>query len=173
MYIVYFPFLLITIVFLRDCSQGHFIWHPQPKRRKLTGFKPGTSRLLTQHWALSLPEGCSYLQRRDKWGMHASGTMFANTTLSSNLHLESRSPGVMVNIRDSPYNDPGSIPSSGGAALIWVYSTLVLMPRCSDGTLNRGLVCVRMHLWLCVDQKEPGWPSESLEVEKHTDMADT
>ena len=49
----------------------------------------------------------------------------------------------------------------------------VVMPRRSDGTLNRGPLWVHMHLRTCVDQKEPGWPSESLGVQKHTDMADT
>ena len=33
----------------------------------------------------------------------------------------SGSRGVMVNTRDSPCNDPGSIPGPGGAAWIWVY----------------------------------------------------
>ena len=44
------------------------------------------------------------------------------------------------------------------------------LPR---GALNWGAVCVRMHLRSCMDVKEPGWPSESLGVQKHKDMADT
>ena len=49
----------------------------------------------------------------------------------------------------------------------------VTYPRLPRGTLNRGAVCVRMHLRSCTDVKEPGWPSESLVVQKHTDMTDT
>ena len=33
----------------------------------------------------------------------------------------SESHGVMVSTQDSPHNDPGSIPSLGGAVGIWVY----------------------------------------------------
>ena len=33
----------------------------------------------------------------------------------------SESHGVMVSTLDSPHNDPGSIPGSGGAMGIWVY----------------------------------------------------
>ena len=42
-------------------------------------------------------------------------------------------------------------------------------PRLPRGTLNRGAVCVRMHLRTCADLKEPGWPSESLGVRKQAD----
>ena len=48
----------------------------------------------------------------------------------------------------------------------------VVVPRRSDGTLNQGLVCVRMHLRSCADLKEPGWPSESLGVRKQADNTD-
>ena len=34
--------------------------------------------------------------------------------------MNSGSRGVVVSIGDSPYNDPGSIPGSGGAVGIWV-----------------------------------------------------
>ena len=44
--------------------------------------------------------------------------------------------------------------------------TLVVVPRLPRGKLNRGAVCVRMHLRSCTDVKEPGWPSESLGVQK-------
>ena len=45
--------------------------------------------------------------------------------------------------------------------------------RPSDETLNRGPVCLHMHLRSCTDLKEPGWPSKSLGVRKHTDTAHT
>ena len=35
--------------------------------------------------------------------------------------LWNESHGVMVSTLDSPHNDPGSIPGSGGAVGIWVY----------------------------------------------------
>ena len=49
--------------------------------------------------------------------------------------------------------------------------TWALFPRLPRGALNRGAVCVRMHLRSCTDVKEPGWPSESLGVQKQTDRA--
>ena len=61
----------------------------------------------------------------------------------------------MVNTLDSPYNDPGLIPGSGGAVGIWMYYPVVV-PSLPRGTLNRGAVCVRMHLSSCTDIKEPG-----------------
>ena len=75
----------------------------------------------------------------------------------------------MVRIRDSHGNGPGSIPGPG-TVQPWLCVLLnVVMPRRSDGTLNRGPVCVRMHLRSCADPKEPGWPSESLGVQKQAD----
>ena len=44
-----------------------------------------------------------------------------------------------------------------------------VVPRLPRGTLNRGAVCVCMHLRPCADLKEPGWPSESLGVRKQAD----
>ena len=82
---------------------------------------------------------------RDSWGSH------------------SRQPtlclfcGVMVNTLDSKCNNPGSIPGPGGAAWIWVYSTtLVVVPCLPRGMLNRGAICVCMHLRSCMDVEEPG-----------------
>ena len=40
-----------------------------------------------------------------------------------------------------------------------------------EGRKTRGAVCIRMHLRSCADLKEPGWPSESLGVQKQTDGA--
>ena len=37
------------------------------------------------------------------------------------LFFMSESHGVVVSTVDSPHNDPGSIPGSGGAVGIWVY----------------------------------------------------
>ena len=36
--------------------------------------------------------------------------------------------------------------------------------------LTRGVVCVRMHLRSCMDIEEPGWPNESLWVQKQTNV---
>ena len=64
--------------------------------------------------------------------------------------------GLVVRISGSHGNGPGSIPGPG-TVQPWLCVLLnVVMPRRSDGTLNRGPVCVRMHLRTCVDQKEPG-----------------
>ena len=55
----------------------------------------------------------------------------------------------------------------------WGYGciTLVVVPRLPRGTLNRGAVCVRMHLSACMNLKELGRPSQSLGVQKQTDGA--
>ena len=61
-----------------------------------------------------------------------------------------------VSITASHGNGPGSIPGPGIVHL-WICVLLnEVTPRRSDGTLNRGLVCVRMHLRTCADLKEPG-----------------
>ena len=49
--------------------------------------------------------------------------------------------------------------------------TWPIFPRLPQGALNRGAVCVRMHLRSCTDVKEPGWPSKSLGFQKQTDIA--
>ena len=61
----------------------------------------------------------------------------------------------------------------GGHCLVCILGkgTWALFPRLPRGALNRGAVCVRMHLRSCTDVKEPGWPSESLGVQKQTDRA--
>ena len=41
--------------------------------------------------------------------------------IASFICQKSESHGVMVSTLDSPHNDPGSIPGSGGAVGIWVY----------------------------------------------------
>ena len=41
--------------------------------------------------------------------------------IRKNRFLFSESHGVVVSTVDSPHNDPGSIPGSGGAVGIWVY----------------------------------------------------
>ena len=48
-------------------------------------------------------------------------------------------------------------------------NTWSLFPRPPRGMLRRGAICGRMHLRPCTGVKEPGWPSESLGVRKHTD----
>ena len=50
-------------------------------------------------------------------------------------------------------------------------TSLVVVLRLPQGMLNRGAICVRMHLSSCTDVKEPWWPSEILEVQKQTDGA--
>ena len=61
---------------------------------------------------------------------------------------------------------PGSTMARAGIVLIgYGCTTHVVVLRLSDGTLNRGPVCVRMHLRICADLKEPGWPSKSLGVQ--------
>ena len=61
-------------------------------------------------------------------------------------------------VERSPPNQkvPGSSPARGIVLIGYGCTIHVVVPRRSDGTLNRGLVCVRMHLRSCVDQKEPG-----------------
>ena len=74
-------------------------------------------------------------------------------------------------VERSPPNQkvPGLSPARGIMLVGYGCTTHVVVPRRSDGTLNRGLVCVRMHLRSCADPKEPGWPSESLGVQKQAD----
>ena len=64
----------------------------------------------------------------------------------------------------------GSTPVHGAGCILGK-GTWALFPRLPRGALNRGAVCVRMHLRSCTDVKEPGWPSESLGVQKQTDRA--
>ena len=88
-----------------------------------------------------------------------------------NLKPFKRRSGLVVSITVSHGNGPGSIPGPGIVHLWFCVLLNEVTPRRSDGTLNRGLVCVRMHLRTCADLKEPGWPSESLGVQKQTDRA--
>ena len=63
-------------------------------------------------------------------------------------NVPEKSPGsLVVRIRDSHGNGPGSIPGPG-TVQPWLCVLLnVVMPRRSDGTLNRGLVCVAHQTW--------------------------
>ena len=59
--------------------------------------------------------------------------------------------------RSPPYREVPSLKPGPGIVLVaYGCTSHVVVPRRSDGTLNRGPVCVRMHLSSCVDQKEPG-----------------
>ena len=62
----------------------------------------------------------------------------------------------MVELSPAKKKAPGSNPGPGMVPLGYGCTTHVVVPRRSDGTLNRGPVCVRMHLRSYVDQKEPG-----------------
>ena len=53
----------------------------------------------------------------------------------------------MVRITASHGNGPGSIPGPGIVHLWFCVLLNVVMPRRSDGTLNRGLVCVAHQTW--------------------------
>lgn len=52
---------------------------------------------------------------------HMSSAPLSTLTITQSKNMFSGSRGVMVNTLDSPCNDPGSIPGSGGATGIWVY----------------------------------------------------
>ena len=71
-----------------------------------------------------------------------TGILFLEGSLSSQSLR-----GLVVRINDSHGNGPGSIPGPGTVQPWLCVLINVVMPRRSNGTLNRCLVCVAHHTW--------------------------
>ena len=67
--------------------------------------------------------------------------------------MPERGSSAVVTCSPPNHKVPGSNPGPGIVLVGYGCTTHVVVPRRSDGTLNRGPVCVRMHLRSCLDQK--------------------
>ena len=74
--------------------------------------------------------------------------MYSSKQFSRKIYqFKKATRGAMVKWLDSHGNGPGSIPGPGIVHLWFCVLLNVVMPRRSDGTLNRGLVCVAHQTW--------------------------